>query len=123
MRPRILIVDDEEPILFAMAEYFRASGFEVDCASEMEEAAALVNRVRYALVITDLRLTKVPGTEGLQLIQEIHGRVPVIMLTAYGSPDVETWARAQGIAAFLTKPTSLSAIRDKALALIGGPVQ
>ena len=35
---KILIVDDEDPIRFAMSEYFRPQGYEVDCAQEKEEA-------------------------------------------------------------------------------------
>ena len=59
--PRMLVVDDEEPILFAMREYFSTCGYEVDCARELEEAEALISNVQYALVIADMRLTGIQG--------------------------------------------------------------
>ena len=53
---RLLIVDDEDAILFAMTEYFSARLFAVDCARDREEAEALLAVRAYAVIITDLRL-------------------------------------------------------------------
>jgi DNA-binding response OmpR family regulator len=105
-----LVVDDEEPILFALQEYFTSYGFHVDCARELEEAEALLSTVVYALVIADLRLTGIYGVEGLQLIGFVRERCPgtrVILLTAYGSPEIEREARRLGVDAFIYKPKPL----------------
>jgi CheY-like chemotaxis protein len=110
MPPLILIVDDEETILFAICEYFTTFGYRVDSARELEEAKALLGQTSYAVVIADLRLTGSHGTEGLELVEYVRQRQPltrVILLTAYGSPEIEREARQRGVDAFLQKRMSL----------------
>jgi DNA-binding NtrC family response regulator len=107
---RILFVDDEESILFAMREYFSIQGYDVDCAQEMEEAEALLAKVCYSLAVVDLQLTGLGGAEGLEIIGYICERYPsvkVILLTAYGGPEIEMEARRRGVGAFLHKPMPL----------------
>ncbi|HEV8487714.1 MAG TPA: response regulator [Blastocatellia bacterium] len=119
---RILIVDDEDAILFSMKEYFTGRGFAVDCAQEMEEAEALVANVQYDAAIVDLRLTGTNGIEGLEIVEYIKERCPrtgIVLLTAYGSPEIETEARIRGIDAFLQKPMPLSSVERIVYEVIG----
>lgn len=111
MKPRILVVDDEELILSAIREYLQPRGYEVDCARELEEAEALLTHVRYALLIADLRLSGAQGNEGLELIRFARERSPwtrIIVLTGYGSSEIEVEAVVRGGDAFLQKPQPLS---------------
>ena len=110
MGTRMLIVDDEEPILFAMRAYFTKRGYAVDCAREREEAEALLAAGEYAVVIADLRLTGTHGAEGLEILGFVRRRWPrtrLVLLTAYGSSELELEARRRGADAFLHKPKSL----------------
>jgi two-component system response regulator (stage 0 sporulation protein F) len=119
---RLLIVDDEEPILAAMQEYFRTFGYEVDCAHELEEAEALLSKVSYSLVVADLRLTGIYGVEGLELVGYVRQRCPntrMILLTAYGTPEIEKEARRLGVDAFLYKPKPLPELAQIVFALLG----
>jgi len=119
---RMLVVDDEEPILFAMREYFSTYGYRVDCARELEEAEALVLKHRYDLVLADLRLTDIYGAEGLSLIghvRECSPRTHIILLTAYGSPEVEHEARRLGVASVLHKPKPLPEVAQIVFGLLG----
>lgn len=121
MEHRILVVDDEEPILFAMREYFESQGYHVDCARELEEAQALLANVGYAAVVADLRLTGVRGTEGLDIVACVRERCPstcVVLLTAYGSDTIEEEARRRGADAFLRKPKPLSEVVQLLMSLI-----
>ncbi len=109
--PKILVVDDESAILFAMDEYFSASGYEVDCAEGLEEAKARLETSGYQAVIADLRLTGSGGTEGLEIVERVRSHHPstrVVILTAYGTPEVEREARLRGADVFLHKPVPLS---------------
>src|SRR5215212_2538352 len=84
---RMLIVDDEEAILFAMEEYFTTRGYQVSCARELEEAQALLSFAQYDVVIADLRLTGINGAEGLELLSFVRAcspRTKILLLTAYG---------------------------------------
>jgi DNA-binding response OmpR family regulator len=120
---RILIVDDEEPILFAMREYFAAKGWTVDYAREPLEAEALLSTNDYRVAILDLRLSGTPGAEGLDLIESVRSRSPrtrIILLTAYGSREIEAEAFRRGADAFLHKPKPLSEVAQIASGLMGG---
>src|SRR5262245_59552471 len=89
---RLLIVDDEEPILFAMREYFESVGFEVDCAARLDEAEALLATRHPQALIADLRLTTAGRSEGLALVAHARENSPltrIVLLTAYGSPGIE----------------------------------
>jgi DNA-binding response OmpR family regulator len=108
---RLLIIDDEPAIGFAVTEYLSTRGYRVDRAGGMAEAEDLLARARYALVITDLSLRGREGREGLALAEAVRRRNPgtrTIILTAYGSGDAEAKAAALGVDAFLHKPTRLA---------------
>ena len=124
MPRRILVVDDEEPILFALREYFTALGYDVDAAREAEEAEACLRDVRYDLVIADLRLCGSQGAQGLEVLTWARQRAPetrTILLTAYGSPEVEREARQLGVDALLHKPKPLPEVAKIVVGLLGTP--
>jgi DNA-binding NtrC family response regulator len=125
MRPRILIVDDEKAILFAMREYFSAFGFEVDCARDKQEAETLLAERCYSVLITDLRLTGSDDTDGLDIARFGHERHPSmrsILLTAYGTPEIERSAYERGISVCLSKPRPLDEILETASRLFENPI-
>jgi DNA-binding NtrC family response regulator len=106
----MLVIDDEEKILKAFGKYFKVQGFEVDCARETEEAQAMIAHIEYSVVIADLRLTGIQGAEGLEIVRYAKERCPqtrLVLLTAYGSPEIEKEARRRGADVFLHKPIPL----------------
>lgn len=122
--PRILVVDDEESICFSMSEYFSLQGYKVDTASEIEEAEKLLGSVNYKVVIQDLRLTMTSNQEGLNMIRLIRENNPqtrIVVLTAYGSAEIEDEARRCGADAFLRKPKPLSQVAQVVQGLIESP--
>lgn len=122
--PRLLVVDDEEAICFSMSEYFSLHGYEVDTAREMEEAEKLLDSSDYKVVIQDLRLSLTSNSDGLDMIRSIRAHNPqtrIIVLTAYGSAEVEDEARRCGADAFLRKPKPLSQVAQVVQGLIESP--
>jgi ActR/RegA family two-component response regulator len=112
---RLLLVDDEEPILYVMKEYFQAIGCRVDCARGVEEAEVLVAASEYGGAIVDLRLSVDHASEGLGVVSSVHLRNPlakILLLTAYGSPEIEQEARRRGALSLLHKPASLGYLAD-----------
>jgi DNA-binding response OmpR family regulator len=121
---RLLIVDDEAAIRFALSEYFRENGWAVDAASEKEEAEALLSCTEYAVVIADLRLTGIYGVEGLDIIQlsrHLRPETRVVLLTGNGTPELEAEARRRGADAFLHKPLPLPQLEAVVASLFGAP--
>jgi len=118
---RILIVDDEDLIVGAMRRYFQGLGYTVDSAYELEEAQALLGNYQYDLVIADLRLTGIGGVEGLQIVADVHqkfARTRVILLSAFGTPEIERESYNRGADAFLHKPKAMMEIARVAKTLL-----
>lgn len=110
---RILAVDDEEVIVFALREYFTNRGFHIATASTLEEAKAILATQRFDVIIADLRLTPSEKSSGLALAKTVAADSPnthMIILTAYGTAEVESEARRYGIRTVLHKPQPLAAI-------------
>jgi CheY-like chemotaxis protein len=105
----MLIVEDERNAALTLAEALRrASGgeFTVDVCYSAYDALALLPTQKFALVITDLRL---PGMSGLELITHIrrhHPHTRTILMTGFGTSQVEAQARRM-TDAYLTKPFNL----------------
>jgi len=119
---RLLIVDDESAIRFALVEYFRGSGWTVDSAAEKEEAEALLACTPYAVVIADLRLTGIHGVEGLDIVQwsrHLRPETRVVLLTGNATPEIEAEARRRGADAFLQKPLPLPQLEAIVDGLVG----
>ena len=122
--PRLLVVDNEESICFSMSEYFSLHGYKVDTACEIEEAEKLLGAASYRVVIQDLRLTMTSNQDGLEMIKMIRQSNPqtrIVVLTAYGSPEIEDEARRCGADAFLRKPKPLSQVAQVVQGLIESP--
>jgi DNA-binding NtrC family response regulator len=120
----LLVVDDEESICFSMSEYFSQHGFKVDTAREMEEAEGLIKATEYNVIIQDLRLGLARHPDGLEIIKLVHKRNPntrIVVLTSYGSAEVEEEARLAGADAFLRKPKPLSQVAQVVQGLIESP--
>jgi DNA-binding response OmpR family regulator len=113
--PRLLIVDDEAAILFAMGDYLSRSGYAVDRAGSRGEAERLLAAALYDLIIADLRLGAEPrgGLEVLRRARERQPRVRTILLTAYGSAEVEAELAQLGAGRLLSKPQPLARIAEE----------
>lgn len=124
--PRLLVVDDEASICFSMSEYFSLHGYKVDTATETDEAEKLVENTGYQVIIQDLRLGTNRDPDGLKIIKLAHERHPqtrIIVLTAYGSAEIEDEARRCGADAFLRKPKPLSQVAQVVQGLIESPAK
>jgi DNA-binding NtrC family response regulator len=120
---RLLIVDDEELIVLAMRKFFLARGFVVDTAQQLDETQVLLANEPYDLVISDLRLNGAHGMEGLQVVAKVHQRsthTRVIVLTAFGTPEMEQESYDRGAHVFLHKPQPMSEIAAVAATLLEG---
>jgi len=107
----ILVVDDEEPLRFALREFLTNAGFEVECAEELEEAQALLSNRHFDAVVVDLKLTPIQGAEGLQVITFIRERAlptRIVVLTAADNPAIMREALRLGVDAFMQKPARLA---------------
>jgi DNA-binding NtrC family response regulator len=101
---RILLVDDNEELLFSLCRTFRNAGYEVSSAADAESALAGLERSVPDVVLTDLRLPGLSGLDILRAVRQRYPRVPVLIVTAFGDEDTQLEAQRLGAYAMLTKP-------------------
>ncbi len=104
---KILTIDDEENIRNGLADNFELEGYEVKQAASGEEGLKLIAEGGIDLVITDLRMDGISGSEVVQRVTSEHPGIPIIVLTGHGSIDDATAALKAGAFDFLTKPLDL----------------
>lgn len=103
----ILTIDDEENIRNGLADNFELEGYEVKQAASGEEGLSLIAQGGIDLVITDLRMDGISGSEVVKRVTSEHPGIPIIVLTGHGSIDDATAALKAGAFDFLTKPLDL----------------
>jgi CheY-like chemotaxis protein len=120
---RVLVVDDDAAIRFAMERYFRARGYDTHSAGSADEAARWIRSHSVDVLIADLRLTGFDGVEGLELAKLVRETSPhsrTILLTAYRSPILDEQARPAGVDVVVQKPQRLSALAEVVDQLLAG---
>jgi len=128
MSVRILIVDDEEDLVSTLQRLLQHEfpGSRVDVAFSGEEGLSWLAARSYDLLIADFRM---PGFDGLELIKGVRyldTRVPIVLMTGYGSMSIREEADQLGVNLYIAKPFDvdkmLSAVRKLLLDKIGADV-
>ena len=112
---RILVVDDEVNARTALAELLRDEGFEVATAGNGSEALGKVAGCAPHVVITDLEMPGMDGSELVTKLLQLEAPPSVIAMTAFGEPAPAVAAMRAGALAYLTKPIHV----DELLVVLG----
>ncbi len=104
VRPRILVVDDEDAIRRSLTMMFEFEGFDCETASSGPEAVQVIERSEIDLVVLDVKMAGLDGLETLRLLRERAKDVPVIMLSGHGTVKTAVEATRLGAFDFLEKP-------------------
>jgi len=110
--PVVLVVDDELPLLRAVARTLRAAGCTVTECELGSSAAALLSTQTFDVVLSDIDMPGLSGIELLKLLRQRNVEVPVVLMT--GAPTLETAMKAveHGAFKYLTKPVDLDELVD-----------
>ena len=113
-RGRVLVVDDDAPLLRSMKRTLSAMGFEVETADNGKVATEKIDESDYNCVVSDISMPEMTGIELLGAIREHDLDVPVVLVT--GAPTIDTAVQALKYGAFnyLTKPVDFDEL-DKVI--------
>jgi DNA-binding NtrC family response regulator len=102
----VLVIDDDVAMLRALQKVLTGEGASVATASWAGEIMERMdeNKGRFDLIITDLRMPILNGESVVRAVKAALPEVPVIVITAFGSPEKQAECRRDGAAAFLEKP-------------------
>src|SRR5688572_19455697 len=111
MNARVLVVDDEADIRELLSMTLTRMGLSVDAAGTGFEAEQFLQRNRYDLCLTDMRL---PDGDGLDLLDHVsrhYPSTPVAVITAFGSAENAVAALKAGAFDYIAKPVALTQLR------------
>lgn len=105
-RKSVLVVDDDERMLRALDKVLTGEGAAVTCSSWAGGAIGILTEKKATvdLVIIDLCMPFISGMTAVYAIHNYYPKLPIIVLTAFGSPEVRAECLRQGAVAFLEKP-------------------
>jgi DNA-binding NtrC family response regulator len=109
---KILVVDDDKSILSAFEQMLTEQGYEVSKALHGQEALSLLASDRPDLIIMDVRMPGPSGLEILRRIKEIDRRLPVIIITGYGTMETAVQATKLGAVDYHLKPLNPQEVLD-----------
>ncbi len=112
MTRKILVVDDEPDMVNTCARILRRLGYDCLTAQDGPEAIRLIDDQRPDLVVTDLHLPSGDGFEVSRHVRRWMPQTPVIVITAYHTPDTVGQAYANGATGYLSKPFSNAEFSD-----------
>jgi two-component system cell cycle response regulator DivK len=119
--PRILVVEDNPLNLKLVRDVLEYAGYEVVDAGTGEEGLEVAARMRPDLVLMDLQLPGMDGTEALRRLRAgvLDPGVPVAAVTALAMPQDRAAAADAGFDGWIEKPISVRALPDQVAELLG----
>src|SRR5512142_1249938 len=101
---RILLIDDEPQILAFLRTLFEMEGWNVDEAGTGADGIEKIERERYDVILTDLKMPGADGIEVLRTAKKIQSDAEVVLMTGYGTVENAVEAMRAGAFHYLTKP-------------------
>ena len=81
----VLVIDDEPDMQLALTHALKKNGCDVQCAGNGAEGLKRFKEKEFGMIITDMRMPEMTGMQVLEGVKAISPKVPVIMMTAFGS--------------------------------------
>src|SRR5213596_1545904 len=112
MNSRILLIEDDAGIVGGFKKELQFEGYEVAVAERGDNGLAQAKEQPFDVVITDL---KMPGLSGLELVERLHAtkpKLPIILMTAFGTAETAIEATKLGAFEYLLKPFDMAELLD-----------
>ena len=109
---KLLLIDDETDVQYSFRRIFDSPDLELHTASSGEEGLKMIPRVKPDLVLSDIRMAGLNGLETLRRIRQIDPKLPVILMTAYGTTQTAIEAMKLGAYDYLLKPFDVPRLKQ-----------
>lgn len=110
---RLLIVDDDESLRELMVDILESRNYQVVCCPDASSAMEQINKLRYDMIITDLGLPNISGSELAAQIKALNPHLPVMMMTGWNIDTERPDARTTYVDFILPKPFNLNELLEK----------
>jgi DNA-binding NtrC family response regulator len=106
-KSRILVVDDEDALRTVLSTELKGEGYDVETASDGDEAISVVQNKKFDLLLLDIKMPKVDGFEVLKFVKKGFPAIKVIMLTGFADLKNAIESKKLGAEDFVSKPYDL----------------
>lgn len=119
----VLIVDDDKSFLHSLIDGFKAyeDKFSITTAGDGVEAVAALKEHEISLVLTDLKMPRMDGFELVAHLSSNYSEIPVIVMTAFGTPEMEDNLRDMGTFQYIEKPIDFEMLVEMIIKGLKGP--
>jgi len=113
-RKRVLVVDDEEDLTWSISKHLSKDKekYELICVNSGKKALEVLFQLPVDLVISDIRMPEISGLELLSEIKDSYPNTKVIIMTAYGSSEIQEEANERGCLKYIEKPFEINELRQ-----------
>ena len=116
---KILLLDDEAIVAERVKSSLAKSGFYVDSFTSSREALDYLNKKKYDILITDLKMSSPDGLEVLKTAKQIQPDIKAVVITGFATNQTAETAKQIGADEFIAKPFKLRNLK-KIIELISG---
>lgn len=117
LRKRVLIVDDEEDLTWSISKHLAKDKdkYDIVAVNNAHEALKILKKDAVEVVVTDIRMPEISGLDLLLKIKKNYPDTKVIIMTAYGSSEVQDEANKRGCFKYIEKPFEIQQLRKMIL--------
>jgi len=115
---KLLLIDDETDVQYSFRRNFGPPEFDLVTAASGEEGLKIIPRMKPDLVIMDVRMSGINGLETLRRLRQSNAKLPVIMMTAYGTSQTAIEAMKLGAYDYVLKPFEVPKLKQIILAAL-----
>lgn len=111
MKPRILVIDDEESIREFLDIMLKKEGYDVSLAEDGQVAVDIIKKKNFDMIISDLQM---PNMTGMQVLEHVKNNCPdtlFMIITAFGTTESAVEAMKMGAYDYITKPFKIDEVR------------
>ena len=112
VKPKILLIEDNEGARFGFVRYFSMSGYTVSEAGTISAAVEALEKQSFDAIVLDINLPDGSGIDFIDTIREHDMSIPIIVITGAGDIQLAVSAMQRGADNFLTKPIDNAALQE-----------
>ena len=108
---RVLVVDDEAGMRHSLQRLLRPAGYDVDLVKSEAEALTKVGETEFDLVLLDIQISGRAGLDTFLRIRQTNPRLPVVLITAFGTAELAIQAMQKGAYDYILKPFDVASLK------------
>lgn len=109
---RVLVVDDEAGMRHSLQRLLRPVGYEVELAKSETQGLTKVEEGPFDMVLLDIQISGTAGLDTFLRIREINPKLPVVLITAFGTAELAIEAMQKGAYDYILKPFDVAHLKD-----------